>query len=81
MRINTSITASARDAEGRLYLFGQAGQVLSSRDAGATFQSLDIARILPNQQRRQIVVAQGLNGAPAAADRVGVAMAQQAFGL
>jgi photosystem II stability/assembly factor-like uncharacterized protein len=45
--INTSITASARDAEGRLYLFGQAGQVLSSRDAGATFQSLDIARGTP----------------------------------
>lgn len=45
--INTSITASARDAEGHLYLFGLAGQVLSSRDAGATFQSLDIARGTP----------------------------------
>ncbi|MCY1516128.1 Ycf48-like protein [compost metagenome] len=42
--INTSITASARDAEGHLYLFGLAGQVLSSRDAGATFQSLESAR-------------------------------------
>ncbi|MCO6059085.1 YCF48-related protein [Pseudomonas sp. MOB-449] len=45
--LNSSITASARDARGHLYLFGQTGQVLASDDAGNRFQPLDIGQPVP----------------------------------
>ncbi|MNM82973.1 Ycf48-like protein [compost metagenome] len=42
-----SITASARGADGRLYLFSQAGHALVSADHGATFQPLDTGALVP----------------------------------
>ncbi|MFZ6049718.1 WD40/YVTN/BNR-like repeat-containing protein [Pseudomonas sp. CR3202] len=45
--LNSSITASARDPEGVLYLFGQTGQALASGDEGRTFQPLDIGQPVP----------------------------------
>ncbi len=45
--LNSSITASARDAGGSIYLFGQTGQVLASRDDGSSFQPLDIGQPVP----------------------------------
>ncbi len=45
--LNSSITASTRDAKGRLYLFSQTGQALASRDQGASFEPLDIGQPVP----------------------------------
>ncbi|MCY1263193.1 Ycf48-like protein [compost metagenome] len=42
-----SITASARGADGRLYLFSQAGHVLASDDLGVSFRPLDIGALVP----------------------------------
>lgn len=45
--LNASITASARDARGRLYLFSQTGQALASTNQGSSFQQLDIGQPVP----------------------------------
>jgi photosystem II stability/assembly factor-like uncharacterized protein len=45
--LNASITASARDARGHLYLFGQTGQALASTDQGSSFHHLDIGQPVP----------------------------------
>ncbi len=45
--LNSSITASARDARGGLYLFGQTGQALVSADEGASFRPQDIGQPVP----------------------------------
>ena len=45
--LNASITASARDARGQIYLFGQTGQALVSGDDGASFKALDIGPPVP----------------------------------
>ncbi|MDH4584480.1 glycosyl hydrolase [Pseudomonas sp. BN415] len=45
--LSSSITASTRDGKGNLYLFGQTGQALASRDQGASFQPLDIGQPVP----------------------------------
>ncbi|MFV3413725.1 WD40/YVTN/BNR-like repeat-containing protein [Pseudomonas nitroreducens] len=42
-----SLTAASFDANGRLYLFSQAGQGLVSDDSGASFKALDLAERLP----------------------------------
>lgn len=42
-----SLTAASLDANGRLYLFSQAGQGLVSDDRGASFKPLDLAERLP----------------------------------
>lgn len=42
-----SLTAASFDANGRLYLFSQAGQGLVSDDSGASFKTLDLAERLP----------------------------------
>ncbi|WP_248916900.1 WD40/YVTN/BNR-like repeat-containing protein [Pseudomonas moorei] len=45
--LNSSITASASDRHGQLYLFAQTGQVLASKDQGEHFQSLDLGPSAP----------------------------------
>ncbi|MHC5350200.1 WD40/YVTN/BNR-like repeat-containing protein [Metapseudomonas furukawaii] len=45
--LNASITASAKDGAGRLYLFSQTGQALVSADKGAHFQPLDLGQPVP----------------------------------
>lgn len=42
-----SLTAASFDANGRLYLFSQAGQGLVSDDSGGSFKALDLAERLP----------------------------------
>lgn len=42
-----SLTAASFDANGRLYLFSQAGQGLVSDDRGASFKALELAERLP----------------------------------
>jgi len=42
-----SLTAASFDANGRLYLFSQAGQGLVSDDSGASFKPLELAERLP----------------------------------
>lgn len=42
-----SLTAASFDANGRLYLFSQAGQGLVSDDSGVSFKALDLAERLP----------------------------------
>ncbi|WP_271412015.1 WD40/YVTN/BNR-like repeat-containing protein [Pseudomonas sp. Q1-7] len=45
--LNSSITASARDTHGQVYLFGLTGQVLASSDNGASFQALELGQPVP----------------------------------
>ncbi|WP_375739878.1 WD40/YVTN/BNR-like repeat-containing protein [Pseudomonas boanensis] len=42
-----SITASARDASGHLYLLSQAGHTLRSLDGGASFQAVETGPLVP----------------------------------
>lgn len=45
--LNSSVTASAHDAHGHVYLFGQTGQALASADQGASFQPLELGQPVP----------------------------------